>query len=81
MSADILNLRLARKRRERLAREEEAARNRRVHGETTAVREGRRLSAEKAARDLEAHRREPPGMGPTEADASGRNGGPGEDGR
>jgi hypothetical protein len=56
MTADILNLRLARKRRERAAREDEAARKRRLHGETKAVREERRLAAEKAARDLEAHR-------------------------
>jgi hypothetical protein len=58
MSAEIVNLRLARKRRDRAAKEEEAARNRRLHGETKAVREEWRLSAAKAARDLDAHRRE-----------------------
>jgi len=56
MTGDIVNLRLARKRRERAVREEEAARNRRLHGETKAAREERRLAAEKAARDLDAHR-------------------------
>jgi hypothetical protein len=83
MSADILNLRLARKRRERLAKEEEAARNRRLHGETKAVRDERRLSGEKASRDLDAHRREPSGSEPRlprPADPSGRDGGS-EDGR
>ena len=59
MSADIVNLRQARKRRERVAREEVAERNRLLHGEAKAAREERRLIAEKAARDLEAHRREP----------------------
>jgi hypothetical protein len=58
MGAEIVNLRLARKRHAREAKEEEAARNRRLHGETKAARQERRLSAEKAARDLEAHRRE-----------------------
>jgi hypothetical protein len=82
MSADILNLRLARKRRERVAKEEEAARNRRLHGETKAVREERRLSTEKAIRDLDAHRREPSGPESIERSAhpSGRDGGS-EDGR
>jgi Domain of unknown function (DUF4169) len=69
MSADILNLRLARKRRERQAREEEAARNRLVHGESKAARQERRLGAAKAARDLEAHRRET--GAPASADGSG----------
>jgi hypothetical protein len=58
MSADIVNLRLARKRRERLAREEEAVRNRLTHGESKTARIERRLVAEKAARELEGHKRE-----------------------
>jgi hypothetical protein len=56
VSAELVNLRLARKRRERLAKEQEAAQNRRSFGETKAAREQKRLSAEKASRDLEAHR-------------------------
>jgi hypothetical protein len=58
MCAEIVNLRLARKRRERRTQEEEAARNRVSHGESKASREERGLRAAKAARDLEAHRRE-----------------------
>jgi hypothetical protein len=82
MGAEIVNLRLARKRQARAIKEEEAARNRRLHGETKAARDERRLSAEKAARDLEAHRREiaseapGPGVGPIERDC-----GPDEDRR
>jgi hypothetical protein len=64
MSADLINLRSARKRRERLAKEEEAARNRLLFGATKAARQHERLSAEKADRDLTAHElrhsREPP---------------------
>jgi hypothetical protein len=56
MNADIVNLRLARKRRERLAKEEAAAQNRLSSGGTKAAREHRRLAAEKALRDLEAHK-------------------------
>ena len=48
MSAEVVNLRLARKRRERSAKEEEAARNRLLHGETKAARTHERLAAEKA---------------------------------
>jgi Domain of unknown function (DUF4169) len=59
MSADIINLRLARKRRERLVKQEEAAQNRRSFGQTKADREHGRLSAEKSARDLEAHKLAP----------------------
>jgi hypothetical protein len=58
MSADIVNLRSVRKRRARLAKEEAAAQNRLSFGETKAQREERRLSAHKAARDLDAHRRD-----------------------
>jgi hypothetical protein len=59
MSAEIVNLRLARKRRDRSAREEQAAQNRLSFGETKAERERKRLLADKAGRDLDAHRREP----------------------
>ncbi len=56
MSGEIVNLRLARKRQERSAKEEEAARNRLLHGETKAARIHKRLAAEKAARDLDARK-------------------------
>jgi hypothetical protein len=65
VSADIVNLRLARKRRNRLANDEEAARNRLTHGEAKAASKLRRRVAEKAARDLEAHRRETAGTSPS----------------
>ncbi len=58
MSAQIVNLRLARKRRERSAKQDEAARNRLVHGETKAARAHHRLTTEKAKRDLEARKLE-----------------------
>ena len=58
MNGEVINLRLARKRRERLAKEEEAARNRRLFGETKPAREHRRLAAEKADRDLDARKLE-----------------------
>ena len=59
MSAEIVNLRLARKRRDRRAKHETAAQNRLSFGEAGPVREKKRLLSEKAARDLDGHRREP----------------------
>jgi Domain of unknown function (DUF4169) len=56
VSAEVVNLRLARKRRERSAKEEEAAQNRLLHGETKAARTYKRLTAEKAKRDLDARK-------------------------
>jgi hypothetical protein len=58
VSAEVVNLRLARKRRERSAKEEEAARNRLLHGETKAARTHERLAAEKTKRDLDARKLE-----------------------
>jgi Domain of unknown function (DUF4169) len=81
MSAEIVNLRLTRKRRERLAREEAAAQNRLSFGATKASREHRRLGAEKAARDLEAHRLDLPGRHADVAGAQDGKAGPPEDGR
>jgi Domain of unknown function (DUF4169) len=60
MSAQIINLRLARKRRERGEKGARATRNRALHGQSKAEHERQRLLAERAARKLEAHRREPP---------------------
>ena len=69
MSADILNLRLARKRRDRAVKEEQAALNRTAFGRSKAEREHRRLLAEKDDRHLESHRLErPSGTGPADDD-------------
>ena len=59
MDAEIVNLRLARKRRDRLDREADAQRNRLAHGRSKAEREAERLAAGKAARDLDGHRLSP----------------------
>jgi hypothetical protein len=61
MSGDVINLRMARKDRERQAKEKEAAQNRRAFGETKGEREHQHLSAEKASRHLDAHRLEASG--------------------
>jgi len=59
MSGDVVNLRMARKRRDRAAKEADAERNRFEHGRSKAERELARARNEKAARDLVASRREP----------------------
>jgi len=59
MSGDVVNLRMARKRRDRTAKEAQAERNRFEHGRSKAERELARARNEKAARDLDASRREP----------------------
>lgn len=56
---EIINLRKARKQRERAAKDEEAAQNRVTHGRTKAEKKLTGAKAEKAAGDLEAHKREP----------------------
>jgi hypothetical protein len=55
--AEFINLRQARKRSERAKREREAEQNRLVHGEPKHLKKQRSAEAEKAARDIEAHRR------------------------
>ncbi|SDR63301.1 protein of unknown function [Rhizobiales bacterium GAS191] len=57
--SEIVNLRLARKRRDRSAKEEVAAKNRLAFGETKAEREHKRLLADKAVRHLDAHKLDP----------------------
>ncbi|PHR25687.1 MAG: hypothetical protein COA37_02360 [Hoeflea sp.] len=59
MSGDVVNLRMARKRRDRTAKEAQAERNRFEHGRSKAERDLARARNEKAARDLDASRREP----------------------
>jgi hypothetical protein len=56
--AELINLRNARRRAERLKKEREADANRLAHGLPKAARELRKAEERKARRDLEAHRRE-----------------------
>ncbi len=55
----MVNLRMARKRRDRTAKEAQAERNRFEHGRSKAERELARARNEKAERHLDASRREP----------------------
>lgn len=57
--AEIVNLRLARKRKARAEKEDAAAEARARHGRTKAERELDAAREEKAVRDVEAHRRTP----------------------
>jgi len=59
MSGDVVNLRMARKRRDRTTKEAEAERNRFEHGRSKAERELARARNDKATREHEAKRREP----------------------
>lgn len=56
--AEIINLRRARKRRERSDKESAAAANRIRHGRTKAERQTERTIAEQARRTHEGHRRD-----------------------
>ena len=56
--AELINLRLARKRAQRRKDEREADNNRLVHGEPKALREQRQREDERSERVIEAHRRE-----------------------
>lgn len=66
MSADVVNLRMARKRRARDAARAEADGNAARHGETKAAREAREAEAARASRALEGHARA--GDGPADGD-------------
>jgi hypothetical protein len=55
----VVNLRIARKRRQRAEKERAAAANRAVHGRTKAEKERQRLETERAATALDGHRLEP----------------------
>jgi hypothetical protein len=59
MSGDVVNLRMARKKRDRAAREATAERNRFEHGRSKAERDLARARNNKAARDHDASRRDP----------------------
>ena len=54
--AELINLRNARRRAERLKKEREAEANRLAHGQPKHLRDLRKAKAVKASRDLEAHR-------------------------
>lgn len=56
--AEIVNLRMARKRKARADKEARGAENRALHGLTKAERSTRRLENERAVRTLDAHRRD-----------------------
>ena len=55
---DVVNLNRARKDRAAGDRKAEAGRNRLLHGRTRAEREAAKAQVEKAARDLDGHRRD-----------------------
>ena len=59
MTADIVNLRRARKAKARAGREETAAANRTAFGRTKAEKAEATAERERAARSLDGHRREP----------------------
>lgn len=58
MSGEVVNLRLARKRRDRADKQSTAERNRFEHGRTKAERELTRAKINKSNRDHDASRRE-----------------------
>jgi hypothetical protein len=58
MSGDVVNLRMARKRRDRAGKEAEAERNRFEHGRSKAERELASARNDKATREHAASRRE-----------------------
>lgn len=60
MTADIVNLRRARKERTRTERQAKAAENRRVFGRTKAEKDKAAAEREQADRLIEAHRRDRP---------------------
>jgi hypothetical protein len=55
---DIINLKLQRKRKDRAARDEKAAENRAAFGRAKSERAVTGATAEKAAKDLDGHRRD-----------------------
>jgi len=59
MAADIVNLRSVRKEKARAERKAEAAENRAKFGRTKAEKKAEAGEAERRARQLEGHRREP----------------------
>jgi Domain of unknown function (DUF4169) len=60
MPAEIVNLRRARKARDRADRQKTAAENRRRHGLSKAEKQAELAERRQAERHIDAHRREPP---------------------
>lgn len=56
---EVVNLRVARKRKARAGREDAAARNRAVHGMSRAERDASKAAKARAEKALDGHRREP----------------------
>jgi hypothetical protein len=56
LAAEIVNLRMARKRKARAAEETKAAGNRALHGRSKADRQRERLETERGQRTLDGHR-------------------------
>lgn len=61
MSADIVNLRQARKAKARVAREKRAEENRRLHGMTRVERDEAADARDRLERHVDAHRRDADG--------------------
>ena len=57
MSGEVVNLRQARKRRDKARREDASVANRALFGRTKAQKEADRLARRKAEADLDGHRR------------------------
>ena len=57
--AEVINLRLARKARQRAEASKLAEQNRARHGQTKAERQAIRAAAERSERELDGHQREP----------------------
>ena len=59
MSGDIINLRQARKAKARADKDKKAAENRRLHGRTKTEKKADKHAKDRAARDLDGHKRDP----------------------
>lgn len=57
--AEVINLRLARKARARADKASQAAANRVAYGESKAAKDARKVEAERTARHIDGHLREP----------------------
>ena len=57
--AEVINLRLARKQRDRAAKAAQAASNRAVHGESKQAKAARKSETDRARRQLDGHQRDP----------------------
>ena len=69
MSGEVVNLRRARKARDRAAATDTAAANRAKHGRTKAEREAGTAELARGERLLDGHLRDTPGLAPRDGDA------------